>query len=327
MNEALIARGHLPWIVIVLRRRLGEQPLGIVERYHSMKDSSLRCLCVALGLNATITFAQQQADDLKFPEQPSEFSLSRGPQMSLYKPEGTGPFPALVLVHQCGGLVRGRWQNESMLAWAKEAVARGYVALLVDSLGPRGVDSVCYGPKGGVNFPRGVKDSLQAAEHLQKFDFVDKKRIALAGFSWGAMIGMLASSAGTSGDLLPGVRFSAVVSFYPVCATVKTPSGNSFEFVRPDIDRPLLVLMGELDNEAPADECVAKLSPLKAAGAPVEWHIYPQTTHCWDCKNLDGFSRTAFRGNRVTYRYSKEITDDSIRRAFQYIDKNTNSRP
>lgn len=247
--------------------------------------------------------------------------------MSLYKPEGAGPFPALVLVHQCGGLGSGRWQNESMLAWAKEAVARGYVALLVDSLGPRGVDSVCFGPKGGVNFLRGVKDSLQAAEHLQKFDFVDKKRIALAGFSWGAMVGVLAASAGTSSSLLSGVRFSAVVSFYPGCFTVKTPSGSSFEFVRPDIDHPLLVLMGELDNETPADECVAKLSPLKAAGAPVEWHIYPHTTHCWDCKNLDGHSKTDVRGNRVTYRYSKDITDDSARRAFQFLDKSMSSRP
>jgi dienelactone hydrolase len=292
-----------------------------------MKSYSLCCLCAALGLSATFVLAQQQADDLKFPEKPSEFSFFSRPQMSLYKPEGAGPFPALVLVHQCGGLGSGRFQNESMLAWAKEAVTRGYAALLVDSLGPRGVDTVCYGAKGGVNFPRGVKDSLQAADHLQKFDFIDKKRIALAGFSWGAMVGVLASSAGTSSDLLPGVRFSAVVSFYPGCFTGKTPSGNPFEFVRPDIDRPLLVLMGELDNETPAEECVAKLSPLKAAGAPVEWHIYPQTTHCWDCKNLDGFSKTDVRGSRVTYRYSKEITDDSARRAFQFLDKAMNARP
>ena len=85
--------------------------------------------------------------------------------------------------------------------------------------------------------------------------------------------------------------------------------------------------MGEVDNETPAEECVAQLSPLKAAGAPVEWHVYPQTTHCWDCKNLDGYSKTDVRGNRVTYRYSKEVTDDSARRAFQFLDKTMGSRP
>ena len=296
-----------------------------------MKSSSLHCLGVVLWLGATFAFAQQQmAEDLKFPDKPSEFSIFRGPQLSIYKPEGAGPFPALVLVHQCGGLVfgGGRRQNESMLNWAKEAVARGYVALLMDSFGQRGVDTVCFGAKGGVGFPRGVKDALQAAQHLQKFDFVDKNRIALAGYSWGAMVGLLASSAGLSSKLLPGVRFSAVVSFYPGCPT-KNPRGEPIPnpYVRPDIDRPLLVLMGELDNETPPDECVEQLSPLKAAGAPVEWHIFPQTTHCWDCRNLDGETKTDVRGNRVTYRYSKEVTEDSARRTFQFLDKVMSARP
>jgi dienelactone hydrolase len=111
----------------------------------------------------------------------------------------------------------------SMLNWAKEAVERGYVALLIDSLGPRSVDTVCMGPRGGVNFPRGVKDALQAADHLRKFDFVDKKRIALAGYSWGAMVGVLASGRLWGTTLSPGERFAAVVSFYPGCFTIRPP--------------------------------------------------------------------------------------------------------
>lgn len=247
--------------------------------------------------------------------------------MALFKPEGAGPFPALVLLHQCGGLGNPRWQNESMLDWAKEAVARGYVALLVDSLGPRGVDTVCYGPKGGVFFSRGVKDALQAAEHLQKFDFVDRKRIALAGFSWGAMVSVLASSARWSGNALANTRFAAAVAFYPGCFTIRPPTTASYEIVQPDIDRPLLVLLGQLDTETPADECVAKLGAAKAAGAPIEWQVYPQATHCWDCRNLDGFSKTDVRGNRVTYRYSLEDTADSRQRMFQFFDRAMGSRP
>jgi dienelactone hydrolase len=231
-----------------------------------------------------------------------------------------------VLVHQCGGLGT-RKPNESMLTWAKEAVARGYVALLIDSLGSRGVDTVCYGPKGGVVFARGVRDALQAAEHLQKFDFVDKKRIALAGYSWGAMVGVLASSARWSGNALPGVRFAAAVAFYPGCFTLRPPTTAAYEIVQPDIDRPLLVLMGGQDTETPADECVAKLGVAKAAGAPVEWHVYPQATHCWDCKHLDGFSKTDVRGTSVTYRYSMDYTTDSLQRMFQFLDRTMVSRP
>jgi dienelactone hydrolase len=293
---------------------IGDQALSLARGFHF--------IVAILGGAATLALAQQPvAADLQFPPAPSAVSSVTRPQMALFKPDGAGPFPALVLVHQCAGLGNALWQNESMLAWAKEAVGRGYAVLLVDSLGPRGVDTVCFGPKGGVHFARGVKDALQAAEHLQKFDFVDPKRIALAGYSWGAMVSVLASSARWSGNAVPRTRFAAAVAFYPGCFTLRPPTVPAYEVVQPDIDRPLLVLMGQADNETPADECVAKLSVVKAAGVPVEWHVYPQATHCWDCRSLDGFSKTDVRGNRVTYRYGKDDTADSAQRMFQFLDR------
>jgi dienelactone hydrolase len=243
------------------------------------------------------------------------------PHMALYKPEGAGPFPGVVLFHQCAGLGGPRRPNVAMLDWAKEAVSRAYAVLLIDSLSPRGVDTVCYGPKGGVNLPRGVKDALQAAAHLRSFEFIDKKRIALAGYSWGAMVGVLASSKRWAFTLRPRERFAAVVSFYPGCRTLTPRSAKPYEIVQPDIDRPLLVLMGELDREGHADECVAKLNNVKAGGAPVEWHVYPEATHCWDCRQLDGRSKIDARGNHVTYRYHAEITRDSARRMFEFLER------
>jgi dienelactone hydrolase len=270
--------------------------------------------------------ASSQAGDLDFPAEPSRLSSFSSPRMALYKPEGQGPFPALVLHHQCGGLGNPRWQNVSMLNWAKEALARGYVVLLIDSLGPRNVETVCMGPRGGVNFMRGVKDALQAAEHLQKFDFVDKKRIALAGYSWGAMVGVLASSKQWGTTLSAGERFAAVVSFYPGCFMIRPPAASSYEIVNADIDRPLLVLMGEKDTETPPTECVSKLETARAAGAPVEWHVYPGITHCWDCENLNGFSKVDFRGNQVVYYYDKSATQDSARRMFDFLQRTLNTR-
>ena len=266
------------------------------------------------------------AKDLEFPSKPSRLSFLSSPEMALYRPDGPGPFPAVVLHHQCGGLGQGRWQNLSMLEWAKQAVARGYVALLVDSLGPRDVKTVCMGVQGGVNFPRGVRDALQAAEHLRKFDFVDKDRIALAGYSWGAMIAVLASGQRWGTALAPGNRFMAAVSFYPGCFTIRPATGRPYEVVNPDIDRPLLVLMGARDNETPPDECVPKLEAAKTAGAPVEWHVYPEATHCWDCKNLDGNSKVDFRGAQVVYRYDQGITDDSARRMFEFLERTLPAR-
>ena len=266
--------------------------------------------------------ASSQAPDLEFPAQPSSLSSFDAPRMAIFKPQGDGPFPGLVLFHQCAGLGIGRRPNQSMLNWAREAVSQGYAVLLIDSLGPRGVDTVCFGPKAGVNFPRGVKDAFQAAEHLRKFDFVDQKRIALAGYSWGAMVGVLASSKRWGATLAPGERFIAAVSFYPGCRTIMAQAGTPYQIVQPDIDRPILVLMGELDNETPASECVAKLGTAKTSGAPVEWYVYPQTTHCWDCRQLDGRSKVDVRGNHVTYHYDENVTRDSAKRMFEFLEKN-----
>ena len=291
-----------------------------------------------LLLGSTFTFAQDAPDpsllksaslaqDLQFPSEPSSLSFFSTVRMGLYKPEGKGPFPGLVLFHQCGGLGSSQRPNRSMFDWVKEAVSRGYAALLIDSFGPRGVDTVCYGVKGGVNFARGVRDAMQAADHLRKFEFIDKKRVALAGYSWGAMVGVLASSKRWGSTLAQGERFDAILSFYPGCFTIKPQSGNPYEIVERDIDRPLLVLMGESDNETPATECVAKLGAAKAGGAPVEWHVYPQMTHCWDCRHLDGFSKTDVRGNHVTYRYDEKATVDSTRRMFEFLEKTLGGKP
>ncbi len=51
--------------------------------------------------------AASQAKDLEFPVEASGISLFTTPRMALYKAEGAGPFPALVLHHQCGGLGDG----------------------------------------------------------------------------------------------------------------------------------------------------------------------------------------------------------------------------
>jgi dienelactone hydrolase len=262
--------------------------------------------------------AASQAKDLTFPKAPTPAADAR---MGLHKPSGAGPFPAIVMHHQCSGLGSASRPNKSMVSWAKEAVAKGYVVLLVDSLGPRNVDTLCMGPKNGVNFFRGAKDAYQAAEYLRSLDFVDKKRIAHVGFSWGGMVGVMASSKAVH-HALGSEGFAASVAFYPGCFTLNPPQGRPYEMIaNADIDRPLLVLMGDKDTETPAAECVTKLGAAKSAGSPVEWHVYPSATHCFDCAHNDGFSKTDNRGNHVVYRYDAALTKDAGTRMFEFLGK------
>ena len=59
----------------------------------------------------------------------------------LIKPEGAGPFPAVVLMHGCSGLWRP-WGD----LWTGRLVRWGYVVVQVDSFRPRGYpDGICEG--------------------------------------------------------------------------------------------------------------------------------------------------------------------------------------
>lgn len=263
-----------------------------------------------------------RAKDLELPMETSDIDFESSPRMALYKPEGDGPYPALVLLHQCGGL-RG---NQSMLTWAKEAVARGYVVMLIDSFTQRGVDKVCQGPKNNVFFSRGLRDAVQAAGRLRELPYVDKNRVAFTGFSWGAASGLQASSAKSARALALSDRFNALVSFYPPCNAYPKNGNPPYTLVLSEIDRPLLVLLGGRDNETSPEECIAGLKPKRDSGAPVDWHLYPDATHCWDCKHLHGLRKVDIRGSTVEYLYDEAVTKDSANRMFSFLEKAYGSR-
>ncbi len=250
--------------------------------------------------------------DLTFPSEASELSSQSGLQMAIYKPAGEGPFPAVVILPSCGGL------RPEILDWARKTVAHGYVAFVVDPVSSRG-QPVCV-PASPSNHYRGTKDAFQALAHLRRFPFVDQERIGLLGFSWGAMVGLLASSK-TFADLFsPSQRYVAAVGFYPLCHVDPMQGRPAVDFVRPDHDRPALILLAEQDAEAPAADCLSLLKAQAEKGQQVEWHVYPGATHCWDCSSMDNFTKTDFRGVRVTYKFNREVTEDSARRVFEYLD-------
>lgn len=276
------------------------------------------CAANAQGLLGSAT----QAKDLTFPSAPSSAAAIDGSRMALLKPNGSGPFPAIVLHHQCGGLHNKGGPNRSMGTWAQAALRQGYVVLLIDSLSQRAVDSVCLGSKNGINFPRGVRDAMQAADYLRTLPYVDKKRIAHVGFSWGAMVALLGSNSNWRAVLPGSEGFAATVALYPGCFTIKPNTGAPpYETIQNRIDHPVLVLMGDKDIETPPDECLPKLQAAKEASLPVEWHVFPNATHCWDCEGLNGVSKTDFRGTHIVYHFDAAATQEAKRRIFEFLER------
>lgn len=265
----------------------------------------------ALAQNRAMT-ASTIAADLAFPTEPTAPD-DLTTKMALLVPKGDGPFPAIALIHQCAGL------NVTIVKHAREAVAKGFVVLMTDSFGSRDVASVCYGARNGVNLFRGVRDALQAADHLRSLPMVERANVSIVGYSWGAMIGLMAASPMYRGWLGFQTAPAAVVAHYPGCFTITPPgTGRSFEVFSRDIDIPLLALLGGDDTETPPDECERKF---KDANIPemISWKLYPGTTHCWDCQQIDGLRKIDVRGHHVSYRYDPAVTRDAAERTFAFL--------
>src|SRR5215467_2044881 len=104
----------------------------------------------------------------------------------LAKPDGNGPFPAVVALHGCGGL------NEATVQSASERlVSWGYVALLVDSYTTRSIDHTCTPEKYEAeqsNIFQRTFDAYGGLLFLARQPFVDAHRVAVAGSSQGGMV-------------------------------------------------------------------------------------------------------------------------------------------
>jgi dienelactone hydrolase len=184
----------------------------------------------------------------------------------LEKPDGSGPFPAVVSLHGCLGL------NDFRRNSAKQLTSRGYVALTVDSFATRGLKDDCLA---GLGDRQG--DAAGALAYLSQQLFVDSHRIALIGFAQGgtAALGLATARPSPIFDVPADLRFKAVVAFYPSCSA----AGN-------ELAVPALVLIGGLDDWSRAVECEWWALRRRGKGAPVRIEVYPEAYHAFDDPNL-----------------------------------------
>jgi dienelactone hydrolase len=187
----------------------------------------------------------------------------------LAKPEGDGPFPALVALHGCIGLPEAVVQGVS-----ERAVSSGYVMLLADSFTTRSIDHTCTPDRyAAVNIAKRTLDAYGALLFLARQPFVDAHRVAVVGASQGGMVTLsLAQEHARNPFVNPdNLAFRAAIALYPGCGVVSA---------RPSI--PTLILVGELDDWTPVNDCVRAIAYWGTAGAPIELVTYPAAHHAFD---------------------------------------------
>lgn len=226
----------------------------------------------------------------------------------LARPSGAGPFPAVVVLHGCGGF------GYRPVSWADLLASWGYVAIAVDSLTPRGRTSACS--TGTAEQPA---DAYRALKYLASQPDVRADRVGVLGMSMGGWSVLFALERGLLESKV-AQKFRAGVALYPQCRGM---SGL--------MTAPTLILIGELDDWTPAAACRAMVSgePESGTYAPpygkresgdrsmLELVVYPDTYHSFDSANLRFGPGIHFLGHFL--QYNDAATRDSVERVRTFL--------
>jgi dienelactone hydrolase len=236
-------------------------------------------LAAAVALSGLAGPAAAQAPSLTVP-----FTLTR--------PAGEGPFPAVVILHDCSGL--GPGSSGAPWRWSSELMRLGYVTIWPDSFSSRGFPrgTCTESQQAAVRPAVRVDDAYAALAHLRTLPFVDGRRIAVMGGSHGGA-STLASIVATARNEARGPQgFAAAIALYPSCSfgfgdfvvgRAREP-GSPITGYR-GVFRPLaptLILTGELDDWTPAEPCRRMVESARAAGHPAEIKVYAGAHHSFD---------------------------------------------
>ena len=265
--------------------------------------SSRRMRLLAALVTAILLVATAHAESETVTFEVTEFSGETVTlRAKLNKPDGDGPFPALVLLHGCDGLDADADWNDNhpfldqgydprpFLDW-------GYVTLWIDSFGPRGHDNLCneidYNKVGpGLR----ALDAHAGKRLLADLPFVDARNIGVIGWSHGGWTVLKAVSNDSLHEPPRPDPFKAAVAFYPWCLS---------ELRR--LDAPLLILIGDADDWASSSRCEA-MAVTDDAGHHYELVVYPGATHGFEWVDVPD----EYMGYRMAY--DPDAAEDSLRR-------------
>lgn len=165
----------------------------------------------------------------------------------MLKPEGAGPFPAVVALHGCAGLGNAKGViNPRHADWGERLAAAGYLVVFPESFVSRGLGSQCTVRDRDVRSRDRANDAFATAEWLAARPDVNKARIGLLGWSNGGITTLRATNRGQKPR---GVEFAQAVAFYPGC-TALLKRGYA-----PRV--PVTILHGLADDWTAAEPCRA----------------------------------------------------------------------
>ncbi len=208
------------------------------------------------------------------------------------KPEGPGPFPVVIMIHEFFGL------NESIVGKAEGLAEEGYFVIAPDTFRgsttswiPRAIYQVI------TNSPEQVNTDLDSVfAWLETQPEVDSGRIGIAGFCYGGRASLLYS--------LHNNGIAATVVFYG--SPVTDPE------VLKSLPGPILGIFGGADRSIPMDDVKAFEAGLKKAGIPNKITIYEGQPHAFvtDIESIRAGGVQAEAWNQMLEFLEKDLKKD-----------------
>jgi dipeptidyl aminopeptidase/acylaminoacyl peptidase len=215
-------------------------------------------------------------------------NLSKKVEVFWTKPAEPGPWPAILFIHGHQEQLRNGGETFVRTGRLGSMASRGYVAAALSQPGyghSDGPPDFC-----GPFTPAAVGAAI---EFLRQQPFVQSQKVALYGYSRGAIV---ASMVATQDPQLAAVILGAgaydFFRWYPpplhgIDANIEREAGTSAEAFRArsalyhadKITAPVLLLHGAQDERVPVQQTEAFAEKLQAQGVPVKVKIFPDTKH------------------------------------------------
>lgn len=188
---------------------------------------------------------------------------------------GTAKLPAVVIIHGSGGV----GFNYGM--WTEELNKAGFATFIVDSFTGRGITSTVADQE-QLSSHAMMNDAFAALALLAKHPRIDADKIAVMGFSKGAIPSLYASMSRFQNAYAPeGASFAAYIGFYTPCNIAMIDDEKVS-------GKPIRLYHGVADDWVPAAPCRDYVARLKKAGADIELTEYQGATHAFDNQTIPG---------------------------------------
>jgi dienelactone hydrolase len=188
---------------------------------------------------------------------------------------GTDRLPAVILVHGSGGV------GFNIGMWVGDLNKAGFATFVTDSFTGRGIIHTITDQSQLSSYAM-MNDAFAALAVLAKHPRIDPGKIAVMGFSKGAVPSLYASmNRFQSAYASEGTSFAAYIGFYTPCNTALIDDEKVST-------RPIRLYHGVADDWVPVGPCRDYVARLKKAGANIDLVEYPGATHAFDTQSIPG---------------------------------------